>query len=210
MKKDELKIIISISIAAATIISFLYVTLLKQSFILQNIVRGLSFGLTLTTFFWTFYFSYAWKWSLFDLIFYRPNLNGTWAGTLISDWKDDNGNTHPPIEIYLVIRQSFLRIHFTTFTNNFVGVSYAETLSLNKEKGLKNVTYLYRKDTSQNNEEVLREGATELRLILTEKKKKLEGKYWSNIKTQGKVCVEFRSSKQVDSFEDAQTILNNE
>jgi hypothetical protein len=39
--------------------------------------------------------------------------------------------------------------------------------------------------------------------------KKLEGKYWSNQKTNGKIAVSFISKKIVDSFNDAKSLNNN-
>ena len=186
MKKDELKLIVTISIAIATVIGVTYMISLNKTFNISNGLKAISFGITSTTLFWAFYFSYGWKFWAFNKIFYRPNLSGTWSGILKSDWKNENGEKIGDIEFYIVIRQSFLRIHFTTFTDSFIGTSYSETLSLKKETGLKNVAYLYRKETSQDDDEFLQEGATELRLI-NSNPRKLEGKYWSNQKTNGKI-----------------------
>lgn len=208
LKKEELKNIVFISIALAAIIAVLYLYILSADLSLANFARAISFGITITTFFWTYYFMKGWKWKISNWIFYRPDINGTWAGTIISDYIDENGNKVPPIEFYIVVRQSFIRIHFTTFTNNFVGVSYAETFALNEDKGLKNVAYLYKKDSTQTNDEHLREGATELRLIIGKDEKKLEGKYWSNTKTQGTISVTLISEKHVDSFINAKKIKN--
>lgn len=209
MKKEELKNIVSISIALASILTLIYMVFNASNLNFVTFYRGASISITGVTFFWAFYFTYGWKISFFDKqLFYRPDINGTWMGTLISDWKDEDGNTKPPIEFYLVIRQSFIRLHFTTFTDNFVGVSYAETFALNKDKGLKNLAYLYRKDTTQSNDEELREGATELRLIIENEKMRLEGKYWSNTKTEGKIKVEFLTEKHLDSFDHAKEIRN--
>jgi hypothetical protein len=205
MKKDELKLIVTISIALATIVAIAYIIILGNQFNLSNGIRAISFGITITTFFWLFYFATGWKlWGSKEL-FYRPNLNGTWSGVLKSDWKNKNGDTIGDLEFYIVIRQSFLRIHFTTFTDSFIGTSYSETLSLKKEIGLKNVAYLYRKETSQDDNEVLQEGASELRLI-DSTPRKLEGKYWSNRKTNGKINVSFLSEKIVDSYNQAKSL----
>lgn len=200
MKKEEFNRIIYLSIGISSIITLIYIMINSQKDFI-TFFRGASFSITLTTLFWTFYFTYGWKIKFLDLIFYRPNLNGTWKGIFNSDWKDENDNLTPSKEIYIVIRQNFLRIHFTTFTETFVGYSYAETLNLKKETGLKNVAYLYRKDTSQSNDEDLREGATELRLIIDSNFKKLDGKFWTNTKTQGTISVEFYDEKHLDSFE---------
>lgn len=202
MKKDELNRIIYISIAISASLTIFYL-LYNKTYDLTTFYRGASFSITLVTLFWTLYFAYSWRWWGFNKIFYRPNLNGTWKGSIISDWKDEDGNSIPPKDIYIVIRQNFLRIHFTTFTDTFVGYSYSETFNLKKETGLKNVAYLYRKDTSQSNDDDLREGATELRLIDDGNFKKLDGKYWTNTKTQGKITVEFFNKNHFDSFESA-------
>ncbi|MBK9557479.1 MAG: hypothetical protein WBP31_11840 [Chitinophagales bacterium] len=206
MRKEEIKLIVYLSIALAAILTLTYLAVFSTKIELIAVFRGVSFSITALTLFWTFYFTYGWTFWPFNKLFYRPNINGTWAGKLISDYKDENGNSIPPIDFYIVIRQSFIRIHFTTLTKDFVGLSYAETFTLDKDTGLKSIAYLYRKDTSQLDDNTLREGATELRLILSKDEKRLEGKYWSNIKTQGSISVSFLNFKQVDSYDHAQKI----
>lgn len=206
MRKEEIKLIVYLSIALAAILTLTYLAVFSTKIELIAVFRGVSFSITALTLFWTFYFTYGWTFWPFNKLFYRPNINGTWAGKLISDYKDENGNSIPPIDFYIVIRQSFIRIHFTTLTKDFVGLSYAETFTLDKDTGLKSIAYLYRKDTSQLDDNTLREGATELRLILSKDEKRLEGKYWSNIKTQGSISVSFLNFKQVNSYDHAQKI----
>ncbi|WP_420572262.1 hypothetical protein [Kordia sp.] len=205
MKKEELKLLITISIILSIVVSILYIIVLKKEFNLEESIRAISFGISTTTIFWTFFFSIGWKVWGFRKIFYRPNINGTWGGILKSNWKDKDHKVIGDIEFYIIIRQSFLSIHFTTFTKSFTGTSYSETFSLQKEKGLKNVAYLYRKETSQEDDKVLQEGAAELKLI-DSKVRKLQGKYWSNRKTKGKINVCFISKSTVDSFEDAKSL----
>lgn len=208
MTKEEINKIIYISIAISACFTLCYLIYIEK-YDLITFYRGASFSITLTTLFWWFYFTYGWKICILNNIFYRPNLNGTWKGSLKSDWIDEKGNKIPAKEIYLVIRQNFLKIHFTTFTNTFIGYSYSETFSLNKETGLKNISYLYRKDTSILNDEDLREGAAELRLIYDKNFKKLVGKYWTNTKTQGKITVEFFNENHIDSYESAEKLWKN-
>jgi hypothetical protein len=209
MKKEELKILVSISIAIASLIAITYLCVLNKSIDSKSILRSVSFGISGTTLFWTFYFSFGWKWPILNLMFYRPNLNGTWSGEIISDWKDENQKSIPPIGFKLVVRQSFLRIHFTSFTKDFVGVSYSETFSIKKHTGLKNISYLYRKDTSQKSNDILQEGATELRLIEGDIRT-LQGKYWSSIKTNGTINVVWISKEHADSWNEAKKLQKNE
>lgn len=53
MKKDELKLITTISIAIATIIGVAYIIILDKEFNLPDGLRAVSFGVTVTTLFWT-------------------------------------------------------------------------------------------------------------------------------------------------------------
>ncbi len=202
MKKNELKLIVTISVILAVTIAFIYLWVLSIPVDTKNVLKGMSFGLSTTTTFWLFYFYWGWKIYPFSFIFYRPNLNGTWSGQLYSDWKDDHGDTTPAKEFHIVIRQSFYRIHFTTFTDSFVGTSYAETFRLDKDEGLKNIAYLFIKDTSQASNSSIHEGATELRLIESNPRI-LEGKYFSSQKTNGEIKVNFIAKNHVDSFQDA-------
>lgn len=205
MKKEELNRIIYISIAISSFLILIYL-LINKSFEAIVFYRGASFSISIVTLFWAFYFKFGWKIWGFRKMFYRPNLNGTWRGCFESDWKDNNGKISDPKEIFIVIRQNFLRIHFTTFTNSFIGYSYSETFNLKKDTGLKNITYLYRKDTSRNNDDDLREGATELRFVFDKKYKKLDGKFWTNTKTNGKINVTFLSKDYIDSFESGKSL----
>src|SRR5262245_17396663 len=56
-----------------------------------------------------------WAWSFHILhpwFVDRPYLKGTWKGTLQSTYANpETGQQVPPIEVYLVIRQSFSAIH---------------------------------------------------------------------------------------------------
>ncbi|MBL0281157.1 MAG: hypothetical protein IPQ11_12635 [Bacteroidetes bacterium] len=191
MRKEEIKLIVYLSIALAAILTLTYLAVFSTKIELIAVFSGVKLFYHCFNAFFGHFFTYGWTFWPFNKLFYRPNINGTWAGKLISDYKDENGNSIPPIDFYIVIRQSFIRIHFTTLTKDFVGLSYAETFTLDKDTGLKSIAYLYRKDTSQLDDNTLREGATELRLILSKDEKRLEGKYWSNIKTQGVFLLAF-------------------
>jgi hypothetical protein len=200
MEKNEINIIIRVSILLACILAFLYLILNQMEINFINAFKAFSAGATLIIVYWGFYFKWGWKYPILKKIFYRPNLNGTWTGELITDWKKENGESIGPIHFFIVIRQNFLRINFTTFTVNYIGKSYSEKLTLDKERGVKNVAYLYRKETSLTSESN-NEGASELRVIESDVLK-LKGKYWSSIKTNGEIEVNFLVKKHFDSYED--------
>lgn len=165
--------------------------------------------MTLTVFFWTIFFAYGWRWCGLKHIFYRPDINGTWGGELCSNWKNENNEVIPPMPFYMIVRQNFLTIHITTFTDKSCSLSYSESFNLNKKNGRKNLSYLYRAETTQGSNALLEQnGATELRLIKQDKS--LEGVYWSNAKTAGKIKVRLISKACVDSYEEAINIDKNE
>lgn len=158
-------------------------------------------GITIALLFWAAYFKWLWKIPLVKYIVKRQNLNGTWEGILISDWKNEFGKSVPPKEIFLVVRQNFLNIHFTSFTNNYIGTSYVEAILYDEEKGINKVIYIYRKETSDIGQQENNEGTTELR-VLTSEEPKMEGKYWTNIKTCGIIKLRKLTAKHIETFEE--------
>jgi len=207
MKRSELNVVIIISIFFSIIIGIGYLWLNNDGVNIKTGFKAISFGITCITLFWTFYINYGWKWPVLKKLFYRPNISGTWSGEIVSDWKNEAGETVKPKSIFVVIRQSFLRINCTTYTDTFIGKSYSETFSLNKIRGIKNVVYLYRKETSYKGDNINNEGATELRLIESEVNR-LEGKYWSNTKTNGTIKLIFIAKNHVDSYEKNQSLVS--
>jgi hypothetical protein len=174
---------------------------IDSSFI--QLYKPFSTGITFSTLFWLLYVSHGWKWPFLKYIFYRPNLNGLWVGIIESDYVNESGESSKPKNIAIVIRQDFLRVHFTTLTDLAVSVSYSEKFCVNKDEGLKNVSYLFRKDTSQSIAQNPQEGATELRLYESKTEKRLIGKYFSNAKTNGNINVVYKNNLHVDTYSEA-------
>ena len=61
---------------------------------------------------------WAWKWPVFkEWLVNQPNLHGTWKVLLKSDWVDPaTGQTVPPIECIMTIRQTYSRFSARLFT----------------------------------------------------------------------------------------------
>lgn len=206
MKKEELYNIARVSISIASVIAILYLSVSGKP-TLKEILRGVSFGVTTATTFWLLYNNWLWKFIPFNKLINRPNLNGTWKGVLVSDWKNDNGEGVPPKEIFIVIRQNFLNLHITSFTDNFMGVSYVESLLIDKEKGVKKVIYIYKKETSDLGKQESNEGTCELRIIQNDKR--LEGKYWTNIKTNGVLKLEKLLDSHIETYSEGVKALDD-
>ncbi|MBK8564437.1 MAG: hypothetical protein IPN76_14145 [Saprospiraceae bacterium] len=208
MKRDDLITIVKISVAMASVITLIYMVVLGKEGEPSTILRAISAGISITSVFWVIHVKWLWKFPLFNQIIVRPNLNGTWEGELVSDWKGENGRQVAPKAIIVVIRQDFLNFHITTFTNNFIGVSYVESLLIDKPRGVQKVVYLYKKETADYGTQESNEGVSELRLMSNDKQK-LEGRYWTNIKTNGYLKLEKVSEKHVESFEEGQQLLQS-
>ncbi|MBD2078283.1 hypothetical protein H6F86_31230 [Phormidium sp. FACHB-592] len=202
MGENELKRVIQISVTATCILAILGILISKADPFSFATIRWISGALTWITLFWAFFFRWGWKLRLLKRIFPKPNLNGTWVGTLTSDWKDTKGNTVGPLDFVVVVRQSFLHIHATTFTASFVARTYAESLILDNDRGVKEFVYLYAQDNTTPGEENNREGAAELRIVESDATT-LTGRYWSNAKTNGRVEVERVSLQHAEDFQSA-------
>lgn len=202
MGEHELKRVIQISVVATCILAILGILISKADPFSFATSRWISSALTCTILFWAFFFRWGWKLRLLNLIFPKPNINGTWVGKLTSDWKDANGNTVGPLDFVIVVRQSFLHIHATTFTVSFVARTYAESLILDNARGLKQLVYLYAQDKTALGEDNNREGAAELRIVESDTTT-LTGRYWSNAKTNGRIEVERVSLKYAEDFQSA-------
>ena len=208
MKRDDLITIVKISVTMAAVIALIYLMVLGKDGELSTILRAISTGISITSIFWIIHVKWLWKLPLFNQIIVRPNMNGTWAGILVSDWRGDDGKQVAPKDIFVVVRQDFLNLHITTFTNNFIGVSYVEALLIDKQRGVQKMVYLYKKETADYGMQESNEGISELRLISNDKQK-LEGRYWTSIKTNGYLKLEKVSKKHVETFEEGQELLQS-
>lgn len=207
MSKEDFNNFIRVSIFGGVLLAILYLSFQEKEDDITIIVRAASFAWTILSIFWWLFLKWGWQYWPFTLLFYRPNLNGTWIGTLKSDYKEE-GIQIEPKPFCIVIRQTFLSIHIKTYTTTSSGASYVEALILDKEIGTRTLAYLYRQDSSRIRGNKSQLGGAELRMILSTINK-LEGRYWTNSKTQGEVNLNFVSRKQVDSFNDAINLQEN-
>jgi hypothetical protein len=79
--------------------------------------------------------------SLNRLVF--PDLNGQWEGTLVTTWKDENGQSPGPIAATLWIKQSLLSMHIRLQTKESTSYSSRETLEAAPSKDRYLVWYSY-------------------------------------------------------------------
>ncbi|MDQ0897503.1 hypothetical protein [Paenibacillus sp. V4I7] len=195
MDKNMINKTIRIS-AYLSIIIFLIFYLTESNNV--NYLAIISKSVSIVTLFWLFYFKYGWKIIILKKIFDIPNLNGTWTGTLQSDWRDESGNGVGALEFYIVIKQNFLNFHIKTFTENYAGKSYIEKIDFNEKEGEVNLAYFYCADIISTEEDT-RQGVVELRVL--NETLGLSGKYWTRNKTCGTIHVTFNQKKHFSTYE---------
>lgn len=200
MKKEEITILVRASVVIAIITLVIYFSVLTSAITTITLYRASSFALTVVVGFWTLYFTLLWRYSAFNWILYRPDIRGTWGGLLTSNWIGPNGHIEPK-PFFIVIHQNFLNLKFTTFTDNFMGISYSENVLFDENRNRQKVVYLYMKDTSDIGIQEKNEGVTELRII-GRNPSRMEGRYWTNINTKGTIEVTLISREYVESFSD--------
>jgi hypothetical protein len=202
MNPDELKRAASVSAIVSIGVSALYIWLTGVQLLSVDAVRGFGVSLSVVSLFWLVYLRWAWRWPITSRLFDRPDLGGTWIGELTTDWRGPDGNTVGPRKLVLVVRQTLLYLHVTSFTDSFIGISYAETLKVSRERGLRKLVYLYARDSTAIGESWNREGVSEL-LVQGDPSAKMDGHYWTNTKTQGRIAVVRVSTTCSESFEQA-------
>lgn len=144
---------------------------------------------------------WMWRWRFLHPWFVStPNLHGTWHGQLVSDWKPEDGSSLAPIEVYLVIRQTFSTISMRLLTPESTSVLLGGNVTKEVD-GVDTVTGVY-----LNTPDILRRGGSPIHhggLILQvqgQPATQLEGEYWTDRGTKGSLRFTERSDKLRQSF----------
>jgi hypothetical protein len=139
------------------------------------------------------------------LLVKRPDLRGTWAGELVSEWIDPKTNAHlPPIPAFACITQTAS----TLYVRQFTAESESATLAASVLKDLddaESVAVVYRNDpkSSVRERSPIHFGGMHLRVSGEDA---LEGDYWTDRKSNGRLTLKRLSRAKCRSFADAQRI----
>jgi hypothetical protein len=149
-----------------------------------------------------------WLWRLRFLrgwLVKRPVIDGTWRVAIVSNWTDPaTGKTLPPIEGYMVIRQTFstlsLRLLTAESSSELVG-----TEIVCSPDGLYCVSGVYRNEPRYQvrGRSPIHYGAVWLRII-NEPNEALLGHYWTDRGTAGEMELTRRQNKAFQAFASAQ------
>lgn len=89
---------------------------------------------------------WLWRWWPLKIFIKRPDLNGTWCGEIRSSWINPaTGNTPPPIQAFLVVRQSLSSLNVELLTQESRSQSLAALLDVSKTS-TPSISYTYRNE----------------------------------------------------------------
>jgi hypothetical protein len=147
---------------------------------------------------------WIWRWRYLHPWFVStPNLHGTWSGQLVSDWKREDGSHIPPIDVYLVVRQTLSTISIRLLTAESSSVLLGGTVTREVD-GVERVMgiYLNTPDILRRNGSPIHHGGMMLQ-VQSHPPARLEGEYWTDRGTKGSLCFTARSDKLLQSFGEA-------
>ncbi len=148
---------------------------------------------------------WLWKWPIFrGWLVNRPNMSGTWKVTIKSDWLDPTtGNPKPPIEAYLVVRQTFSSINMRLLTEESAGDLLTGEIARSADGSFK-VGAIYRNEPklSVRDRSPIHYGAFFLQ-VEGNPPSALTGHYWTDRNTKGAMVASNRRSKIFHSFDAA-------
>src|SRR5207244_1086903 len=134
----------------------------------------------------------------------RPYLKGTWKGVLVSSYVDPaTQKPVPPIEAYLVIRQTYSSIHLRLMTKESASESVANNIPKG-EDGVYSVASVYRNtpQLAHRHRSAIHHGALIMR-VEGDPVMALTGEYWTDRMTRGEMRFMEKSDTLYFDFESA-------
>ena len=147
-----------------------------------------------------FFMKWGWRWKFLQgWLVPFPNLNGTWQGTLQTNWKDKDGSTPGPIPVILTIEQSFGHLSCVMRTAEMESHSYLEGFCIDKDAQIRRLCYSYTsKPKAAIRDRSTPHDGTILFNIIGNPICKLEGEYWTQRQTTGSVALTFHTAELLD------------
>jgi hypothetical protein len=147
-----------------------------------------------------------WSWRIFrPWLTNRPDLRGTWKGNLVSSWVDPHTKQgRGLIEAYLVVRQTYSKIDVRLLTAESGSVSLSANIVADGE-GIQTLAVVYRNTARA----LLRDRSPMghggmLLYVRGIPIHQLDGEYWTDRQTKGKLNLRLRSGELCHDFAQAQ------
>ena len=195
-KQEQLKIVwISyvISVAISFILNYLKFNIINADSIFSAIKVS-----SILTIWWGFYFNIGWKIEPLNKILYRIHLNGTWYGTYKS--VDPKTKNIYEGEIIVRIKQSFLTLSVTSYTEKYKNYSHSEVLKYDEKSETYGLVYVYSQKENDPLDLNARNGTSELTVTYDNNDYELSGEFWTILGSRGKMNLTRISGKTVNSF----------
>lgn len=147
---------------------------------------------------------WLWRLGLVPRLTGHPLLRGTWKGQLLSTWVDpETGDLAGPIDVFLVVRQTYSTIDARLISNESTSVSLVSSLDARRD-GVTTMQWTYRNTPGLllQKRSRIHHGAVMLEVHGTPPKR-LSGYYWTDRDTKGELNFGSRSSKVHTDFEGA-------
>ena len=192
-------------VLAAYSILVLFIAALLRGFDLRNfidLIKLFPIVATADVLGYAIFTTWVWRWRYLEgwLIAF-PDLNGTWQGVIQSNWKDAEGKSICPIPTILTIKQSFGRMSCTMRTAEMESHSYLEGFCIDKNAQVRQLCYSFtsRPHAGLRERSTPHDG-TMLFNIIGKPVYKLEGEYWTQRQTTGKITLSFRTREMLDEL----------
>lgn len=146
---------------------------------------------------------WGWKFKIFrGWLVPFPNLNGSWAGHIYSNWIDEaTGEKIAPIPAMLTVKQNFFSASYVVRTGEMQSDSYVEGFLIDEQRQQKELTYSYtsKPRVSVTHRSNPHDGACVLSIIESPKRK-LSGRYWTERGTTGEMIFEYHSGDMLEEL----------
>lgn len=153
--------------------------------------------------------SWAWAWPGIRALSKRPDLRGTWTGTIRSNWEGGTETAKgSPIKAYLAIHQTFTTLHLRVLTAESQSLTLAASLICEPD-GVFAIHAVYRNEPklSVRSRSPMHHGGLVLRLE-GPPPEAMSGHYWTDRHSDGELEFRLVSRKRADDYRTAQAIAS--
>lgn len=171
-------------------------------------IQAISGGVTIATVCFAVLARRSWRWEFLAGVLNRPTVHGVWHGSIWTNHGTPADSSPRPIEIVLVIQQTYLALSIVSFTAAQEGESVIEAILRSAKTDATRLCYVYELRRRYQSENKLTLGSGELKLL--ENGKRLRGHYFTNSPTEGEIDLELltRDCRGIDCFDAATKLMN--
>ncbi len=179
--------------------------MIQGEYVPLDYLKSFSYSVTGVSFLLLLWERWLWSWWGFrPWLTTRPDIRGTWKGSLVSSWVDPvTKQGRGEIEAYLVVRQTYSTLDVRLLTAESGSVSLSASV-VEDQHGIHTLAVVYRNTPRA----LLRERSPigyggMLLYVRGTPVHQLDGEYWTDRKTKGELKFEPRCKDQLHDFEQA-------